>query len=40
MLEIDEVVMKACAKYMRSVCGDVLDNRSGPNYKVGDDIIL
>lgn len=34
MLEIDEVVMKACAKHMRSICGDVLDNYSGPNYKV------
>lgn len=34
MLEIDEVVMRACAKYMRSICGDVLDKRSGPNYQV------
>ena len=34
MLEIDDVVMKACAKYMRSICGDVLDKRSGPNYNV------
>lgn len=34
MLEIDEIVMKACATYMRSICGDVLDNFSGPNYKV------
>lgn len=34
MLEIDDVVMKACAKYMRSICDDVLDNLSGPNYKV------
>lgn len=34
MLEIDEVVMKACAKHMRSVCGDVLDKMSGPNYEV------
>ncbi|XP_066144619.1 spermine synthase [Euwallacea fornicatus] len=34
MLEIDEVVMKACAKYMRSVCGTVLDNYEGPNYKI------
>lgn len=34
MLEIDEVVMKACAKYMRSICGDVLDNLTGPHYKV------
>ncbi|CAH1381688.1 hypothetical protein MTP99_005634 [Tenebrio molitor] len=34
MLEIDEVVMKACAKYMRSICGDVLDKMSGPNYEI------
>ncbi|KAF7267375.1 hypothetical protein GWI33_019383 [Rhynchophorus ferrugineus] len=34
MLEIDDVVMKACAKYMRSICGDVLDNYSGANYKI------
>ena len=34
MLEIDEVVMKACAKHMRSICGDVLDSLSGPNYEV------
>lgn len=34
MLEIDDVVMKACAKYMRSVCGDVLDQYSAPNYKI------
>lgn len=34
MLEIDEVVMKACAKYMRSICSSVLDDYNGPNYKV------
>ncbi|CAH2005373.1 unnamed protein product [Acanthoscelides obtectus] len=34
MLEIDEMVMKACAKYMRSICGDVLDKYEGPNYKI------
>ncbi|GJQ75341.1 hypothetical protein Trydic_g23521 [Trypoxylus dichotomus] len=34
MLEIDDVVMKACSKYMRSICGDVLDNRSGSNYQI------
>lgn len=34
MLEIDEVVVKACAKYMRSICGEVLDKMDGPNYKV------
>ncbi|KAJ8956254.1 hypothetical protein NQ318_014988 [Aromia moschata] len=34
MLEIDEVVMLACAKHMRSICGDVLDKYTGPNYKI------
>ncbi|KAL1489467.1 hypothetical protein ABEB36_014356 [Hypothenemus hampei] len=34
MLELDEVVMKACAKYMRSACGTVLDNYEGENYKI------
>lgn len=34
MLEIDETVMHACSKYMRSICGDVLDNRSASNYQV------
>nr|XP_022899720.1 spermine synthase isoform X2 [Onthophagus taurus] len=34
MLEIDEVVMKACAKHMKSICGDVLDNYNGPNYQI------
>lgn len=34
MLEIDDIVMKACAKHMRSICGDVLDRRSDKNYEV------
>lgn len=34
MLEIDEVVMRACAKYMRSICGEVLDSRSATNYQI------
>lgn len=34
MLEIDEVVMTACNKYLRSICGDVLERRKGPNYEV------
>ncbi|KAK4878129.1 hypothetical protein RN001_010635 [Aquatica leii] len=34
MLEIDEVVIRACSKHMRSICGDVLDSRSGPNYQI------
>ncbi|KAF5284611.1 hypothetical protein FQA39_LY16969 [Lamprigera yunnana] len=35
MLEIDEVVIRACSKHLRSVCGDVLDTRSADNYQVG-----
>lgn len=34
MIDIDEVVMDSCRKYMRSVCGDCLDNYDGPNYKI------
>lgn len=34
MLEIDDVVIKACAKHMRSICGDVLDKNSGDNYQI------
>ncbi|XP_026739566.1 spermine synthase [Trichoplusia ni] len=34
MLEIDEVVMTACNKYLRSICGDVLERKKGPNYEV------
>lgn len=34
MLEIDDVVIRACAKHMRSICGDVLDKKSGPNYEI------
>lgn len=34
MLEIDDIVMKACAKHMRSICGDVLDRRTDSNYQV------
>ncbi|XP_065173053.1 spermine synthase isoform X2 [Atheta coriaria] len=34
MLEIDEVVMKACAKHMRSICGDVLDTYKTENYEI------
>lgn len=34
MLEIDELVMEACNKYMRSVCGDVLEKRKGDNYEI------
>ncbi|XP_063378948.1 spermine synthase isoform X3 [Cydia fagiglandana] len=34
MLEIDEVVMSACNKHLRSICGDVLERRKGPNYEI------
>lgn len=34
MLEIDESVMVGCNKYMRSICGDVLEHRSGDNYEI------
>lgn len=34
MLEIDDVVMKACSQYMRSVCGDCLDIRKTDKYEV------
>lgn len=34
MLEIDELVMSACNKYLRPICGDVLETRKGLNYEV------
>lgn len=34
MLEIDELVMQACNKYMSSICGDVLERRKGDNYEI------
>ncbi|XP_076280512.1 spermine synthase isoform X3 [Lasioglossum baleicum] len=34
MLEIDDVVIKACSQHMRSVCGDCLDKRKGENYEI------
>ena len=33
-LQIDDVVMKACSQYMRSICGDCLDKRKTDNYEV------
>ncbi|XP_011503003.1 PREDICTED: spermine synthase isoform X2 [Ceratosolen solmsi marchali] len=41
MLEIDDVVIKACSQYMRSVCGDCLDKRITSKYEiiVGDCVI-
>lgn len=34
MLEIDEMVMEACNKYMRSICGDVLEVRKSDKFEV------
>lgn len=34
MLEIDEVVMVACNKYLRSICGDVLEVRNNDQFEV------
>ncbi|XP_028171348.1 spermine synthase [Ostrinia nubilalis] len=34
MLEIDELVMSACNKHLRSICGDVLEQRKGPHYEI------
>ncbi|XP_046752505.1 spermine synthase [Diprion similis] len=34
MLELDEVVMKACSQHMRSICGDCLDKMKGDNYEI------
>lgn len=34
MLEIDEMVMQVCNKYLRSICGDVLELRKSKNFEV------
>lgn len=34
MIDIDDVVMKACRKHMKSVCGTCMDNYDGENYKI------
>ncbi|XP_065338334.1 spermine synthase isoform X2 [Cloeon dipterum] len=34
MLEIDDVVMQSCKKYLRNSCGTCLDNYNGENYKI------
>ncbi|XP_033356672.1 spermine synthase isoform X3 [Bombus vosnesenskii] len=34
MLEIDDVVIKACSQHMRSICGNCLDKRKGENYEI------
>lgn len=38
MLEIDEMVMEACNKYMRSICGDVLEVRKSDKFEVNREI--
>lgn len=34
MLEIDELVMQVCNKYLRPICGDVLELRKSDNFEV------
>lgn len=34
MIEIDQMVMEACRKYLRPVCGDCLDTYKGSNYEI------
>ncbi|XP_034120729.1 spermine synthase isoform X2 [Drosophila guanche] len=34
MLEIDELVMEACNKYLNSICGDVLEKRKSDQYEI------
>lgn len=34
MLEIDEMVMQVCNKYLKSICGDVLELRKSENFEV------
>lgn len=34
MLEIDELVMQACNKYMNSICGDVLERRKADDFEI------
>lgn len=34
MLEIDDMVMQACNKYMNSICGNVLEKRKDDNYEI------
>ena len=34
MVEIDDVVLKCCNQFMKSICGSVLEKDSGDNYKV------
>lgn len=34
MLELDEVVIRACNQHMKSICGDTLETRAAPNYEI------
>ncbi|XP_031620615.1 spermine synthase isoform X2 [Contarinia nasturtii] len=34
MLEIDEMVMQVCNKYLKSICGDVLELRKSDNFEI------
>lgn len=34
MLEIDEMVMQVCNKYLRPICGDVLELRKSDHFEV------
>ena len=34
MIDIDEVVLDACSRFMPSVCGEYLARRKGDNYEV------
>ncbi|XP_022661400.1 spermine synthase-like [Varroa jacobsoni] len=34
MIDIDDVVMKSCRKFLRGACGDALDSYEGDNYQV------
>ncbi|KAK8721540.1 hypothetical protein OTU49_012770 [Cherax quadricarinatus] len=34
MIDIDDAVMRSCAKHLKSVCGDCLDNYDGEHYKI------
>ena len=34
MIEIDEVVMRECARHMRATAGDSMDSYVGDNYRI------
>ncbi len=35
MIDLDEMVIAACRKHLRGVCGDALDSLKGPSHEVG-----